>query len=83
MKWLHQGATTVCLTDDARVMSVSFRGHTGASIEKCVDPDLDKLGLPTIEQLKKANGDLWNEEGSPSYMYLFTLPNHDRNNTTA
>lgn len=53
-------------------LKVSWMGNMGNSIEKNVDPMLQRLGLPLVQDLKN-NFPRHKEEGSPDYAYSLEL----------
>lgn len=64
------GLTEAILKGDE--LTVTHKGNMGNSISKNVNPNLEKIGLPTINELKK-KFDVKLEEGSPDYMYKITF----------
>ena len=74
------GLTTVALStintySKPRILSIEHSGNMGNSITSSIDPNLKKLGLPTISELKDIF-DVIDEKGSPDYYYSieFDLP---------
>lgn len=53
-------------------LTFEYRGNMGASIERCVDPILERRGFPKIVELKKTFK-TEKESGSPDYMYHITF----------
>ena len=64
------GLTEAILKGDE--LTVTHKGNMGNTISKNVNPNLEKIGLPTINELKK-KFDVKLEEGSPDYMYKITF----------
>ena len=50
------------------ILSITHGGNMGDSIERSVDPNLEMIGFPTIEELKKKY-EVIEEEGSPDYFW--------------
>lgn len=78
-------STGVGLTDIAvrksgpkRILRITHSGNMGNTIERSVDPNIEKIGFPKIKQLKKMF-DVINEEGDPDYYYSieFDITNKD------
>jgi hypothetical protein len=75
--FIQRGLTTVALSpinpsktgkNDRYILSVEHSGNMGNSIKRSVDPNLKRIELPTIEELKSIY-EVIEERGSPDYYY--------------
>jgi hypothetical protein len=55
-----------------KLLSITHRGNMGNSIKASVDPNLIKMGFPSIASLKKMFPNS-KEEGSPDYSYVIEI----------
>ena len=70
MKKFKYGFTEVVITD--KDITISHGGNMGNSIKESVNPNLEKLGFPSVENFKKTH-EVIKEEGSPDYMWSLKL----------
>lgn len=68
----HIGLTYVKIQGD--LIEITHCGNMGSTIKRNVDPNLKKVDLPTIEELKKTNKVI-EEDGSPDYIYYICFRN--------
>ena len=61
------GLTEVTVKNN--ILIVSHNGNMGNTIERSINPNLEALQLPVIEELKREYKVII-EDGSPDYMYL-------------
>lgn len=63
---VHRGLTDVKVKNN--VLMISHSGNMGNNITRNVDPNIERLGLPKISELKKQYKVI-SEDGSPDYLY--------------
>jgi len=57
------------IKEDDKILEISHSGNMGNSIEGSVDPNITRIGLPTIAKLKQRFTNYY-EDGSPSYWWV-------------
>ena len=68
---INVGFTTIAFSPTSKkrhILSIEHSGNMGNSIQRSVNPNIQRIGLPTISDLK----DIYNvidEKGSPDYYY--------------
>lgn len=66
-KVLRYGFTTAELRNN--ILVIGHGGNMGNTIERSVNPNLNAMGIPSIEKLKKEFNVTY-EDGSPDYLYV-------------
>lgn len=69
-KRISKGFTSATLNGD--ILTITHNGNMGNSIEKSVNPNLDMMRLPTIQELKDTY-EVVEEKGSPDYAYYIKI----------
>jgi len=75
---INKGLTTISLSElgkSTKILSIEHSGNMGNSIERSVNPNLKRIGLPTISELKDIY-EVIDERGSPDYYYSIEFDIH-------
>ena len=75
---LNVGLTTISLSElgkTTKIFSIEHSGNIGNSITRSVNPNLKRVGLPTISELKDIY-EVIEERGSPDYYYSIEFDIH-------
>tara|TARA_R110000737_G_scaffold40020_1_gene60302 strand:+ start:5644 stop:6822 length:1179 start_codon:yes stop_codon:yes gene_type:complete len=57
------------ISEDDKILEISHGGNQGNTIERSIDPNIKKAGLPTVAKLKEKFTNYY-ENGSPSYEWV-------------